>query len=162
MASLIIWNLIFFSLLLLLNFKPYFVMVSDVMCGTAQQSPISESDPIISVLISNYPLANGGYLVSFGTDGPDGAFESYDPSFALDYGASELPKFLNVSAIFMPRGCYYLPENSMADFIRFLALGASFFDMKFLPASSQMHGLLMVKVDKGSFFKNEQEEKVSR
>lgn len=150
----------FFCLLLLLNFKPYFVMVSDVMCGKASQSSISEPDSIISVLISNYPLANGGYLVSFGKDGPEGAFENYDP--ALDYETSKLSKFLDFSSIFMPRGCYYLPEMSMAEFIRSLASGASFFDMKLLPASPQMHGLLMVKVNYGSFFKYEQEEKVAR
>lgn len=133
-------------------------MLSDVMCGNVQQGAVSESDPIISVLISNYPLANGGYLVSFGHDGPDGSFEKYDPAFSLDYEASKLSKFLDFSSIFLPRGCYYLPEQDLAAFIRSLFYGASSFDMKLLPASPSMQGLLMVKVDESSFFKYEQKE----
>lgn len=148
----------FFCLLLLLNFKPYFVMLSDVMCGKAQKSSVSELDPIISVLISNYPLANGGYLVSFGKDGPDGSFEKYDPVYSLDFEASKLSNILEYSSIFLPKGCYYLPELDLAAFIRSLASGASFFDMKLMPSSPQLQGLLMVQVNEHSFLKYEQEE----
>lgn len=148
----------FFCLSLLLNFKPYFVMLSDVMCGRAQKPSGPELDPIISVLISNYPLANGGYLVSFGKDGPDGSFEKYDPVYSLDFEASKLSNFLEYSSVFLPKGCYYLPELDLAGFIRSLASGASFFDMKLMPASPQLQGLLMVQVNEGSFLKYEQEE----
>lgn len=148
----------FFCLSLPLNFKPYFVMLSDVMCGKAQKSSVSELDPIISVLISNYPLANGGYLVSFGKDGPEGAFEKYDPVYSLEFEASKLSNFLEYSSIFLPKGCFYLPELDLAGFIRSLASGASFFDMKLMPASPQLQGLLMVCVNERSFLKYEQEE----
>lgn len=158
MASLKFWNLFFFRLCLHLNFKPYFIMQSDVMCGKAQKSCVPEFNPIISVLISNYPLTNGGYLVSFGQDTPDGTFKSYDPASSLDYGASKLPKFLEFSPIFLPRGCYYLPEMELAGFIRSLASGASCFEMKILPPASQIQGLLIVKVNESSFLNYEQEE----
>lgn len=148
----------FFCLSLPLNFKPYFVMLSDVMCGKSQKSSVPEPDPIISVLISNYPLANGGYLVSFGKDGPEGSFVNYDPVYSLDFEASKLSNFLEYSSIFLPKGCYYLPELDLAAFIRSLASGASFFDMKLMPASHQLQGLLMVQVNEGSFLKYEQEE----
>ena len=148
----------FFCLSLPLNFKPYFVMLSDVMCGKAQKSSGSEPDSIISVLISNYPLSNGGYLVSFGKDGPEGSFVNYDPVYSLDFEASKLSNFLEYSSIFLPKGCYYLPELDLAGFIRSLASGASFFDMKLMPASHQLQGLLMVQVNEGSFLKYEQEE----
>lgn len=148
----------FFCLSLPLNFKPYFVMLSDVMCGKAQKSSASELDPIISVLISNYPLANGGYLVSFGKDGPEGSFEKYDPVYSLEFEASKLSNFLEYSSIFLPKGCFYLPELDLAGFIRSLASGASFFDMKLMPASPQLQGLLMVCVNERSFLKYEQEE----
>lgn len=133
-------------------------MLSDVMCGKAQQPSVSESDSIVSVLISNYPLANGGYLVSFGHDKSDGSFENFDPVYTLDFEASKLSKFLEFSTIFLPKGCYYLPELDFAAFIRALANGASSFDMKLLPASHSMQGLLMVKVDERSFLEYEQEE----
>lgn len=148
----------FFYLRLHLNFKPYFIMQSDVICGKAQKSSVSESDPIISLLISNYPLANGGYLVSFGQDELDGSFKSYDPVYSLDYEASKLSMFLEFSSIFLPKGCYYLPEMELAGFIRSLASGASCFEMKFLPPASQIQGLLMVKVNESSFLNYEQEE----
>lgn len=148
----------FFCLSSPLNFKPYFVMLSDVMCGKAQKSSVSEPDPIISVLISNYPLANGGYLVSFGKDGPEGSFEKYDPVYSLEFEASKLSNFLEYSSIFLPEGCFYLPEPDLAGFIRSLASGASFFDMKLMPASPQLQGLLMVCVNERSFLKYEQEE----
>lgn len=137
-------------------------MQSDVMCGTAQQSSVQDSDPTISLLISNYPLANGGYLVSFGADKPDGSFESYDPTFSLHYESTKLSKFLESSSIFLPKGCFYLPEMKLAGFIRSLVFGASCFEMKFLPPASQMQGLLMVKVNESSFFNYEQEEEDQR
>lgn len=101
-------------------------MVSDVMCGKAQESSVSESDRIVSVLISNYPLSNGGYLVSFGKDEPDGAFKNFDPVCSLDFEASKLSKFLDFSSLFFPKGCFYLPEMELAGFIRSLSSGASF------------------------------------
>lgn len=148
----------FFCLSLLLNFKPYFVMLSDVMCGKAQKPSGPELDPIISVLISNYPLANGGYLVSFGKNGPEGSFVNYDPICSLDFEASMFSNFLECSSIFLPKGCYYLPELALTGFIRSLASVASFFDMKLMPASHQLQGLLMVQVNEGSFLKYEQKE----
>lgn len=147
----------FFCLFLSLNFKSYFFMSSKIMSEDMLKSSVSVSDPIISVLISNYPLANGGYLVSFGQDQSDGSFKNYDPLYSLDFEASKLSKFLDYSSIFLPSGCYYLPEISLASFIRSLAYGAFSFDMKLLPASSQMQGLLMIQVNKGSFLKYEQE-----
>ena len=55
-----------FCLFLPLNFKPYFIMSSKVITEDMLKSSGSVKDSIISVLISNYPLSNGGYLVSFG------------------------------------------------------------------------------------------------
>ena len=131
-------------------------MLSNVISEDTQKS--SGSDSIISVLISNYPLANGGYLVSFGHDEPDGSFKNYDPLYSLDFEASKLSKFLEFSSIFLPKGCYYLPDMEFAGFIRSLASDASFFEMKLLPASAQMQGLLLVKVNEDSLSKYEQEE----
>ena len=149
----------FFCLLLLLNFKPYFFfMIPDVMCEKAQKSSVSESDRIISVLISNYPLSNGGYLVSFGQDESDGSFKKYDPLCSLDFEASKLSKFLDFSSFFFPKGCFYLPEMELAGFIRSLSSDASFFEMSLLPASAQVQGLLLVKVNENSLSKYEQEE----
>lgn len=134
-------------------------MLSNATSEDQRKSSVSDSDLIVSVLISNYPLANGGYLVSFGHDGPDGSFERYDPAFSLDFEASKLAKFLEFSSIFLPKGCYYLPSYLMlGDFIRSLSSGASFFEMNLLPASSQMQGLIVVKVNEDSFFDHEQEE----
>lgn len=133
-------------------------MLSNVVSEDAQKSSVSGSDSVISVLISNYPLANGGYLVSFGRDEPDGSFKNFDPVYSLDFENSKLAKFLEFSSIFLPKGCYYLPDMDLADFIRSLSFGASTFEMKLLPASGQMQGLLLVKVDSDSFFKYEQEE----
>lgn len=159
MASLKFLEFYFFCLYLLLNFKPYFVMQSnDVMCGKAQQSSVLESDPIISVVISNYPLANGGYLVSFGKDEPDGSFKNYDPVCSLDFEASKLSKYLDSSPVFLPRGCYYLSDKKLHLFIEALFSGTKFYDMKLLPPASQVQGLLLVKVDESSFFRYEQEE----
>lgn len=158
MASLKFLEFYFFCLYLLLNFKPYFVMQSDVMCGEAQQSSVSESDSIISVVISNYPLANGGYLVSFGKDEPDGTFKNYDPVYSLDFEASKLSKYLDISPVFLPKGCYYLSDKKLHLFIEALFSGTQFYDMKLLPPASQVQGLLLVKVNEGSFFRYEQEE----
>lgn len=133
-------------------------MSSNVISEDKQKSSVSDSDLVVSVLISNYPLSNGGYLVSFGSDGPDGKFESYDPAFSLDFEASKLSNFLEYSSIFLPKGCYYLPHMELGDFIRSLASSASFFEMNLLPASSQLQGLILVKVNEDSFFDHEQEE----
>lgn len=133
-------------------------MLSNVISEDKQKSSVSDSDPVISVLISNYPLSNGGYLVSFGQDGPDGSFENYDPAFSLDFEASKLADFLEFSSVFLPKGCYYLPHMKFGDFIRSLSSGASFFEVNLLPASSQLQCLLLVKVNEDSFFDHEQEE----
>lgn len=133
-------------------------MLSNVISEDKQKSSVSDSDPVISVLISNYPLANGGYLVSFGQDGSDGSFETYDPAFSLDYEASKLSKFLEFSSIFLPKGCYYLPNMKFGDFVRSLSFGASSFEMNLLPASGSMQGLLLIKINEDSFFRYEQEE----
>lgn len=133
-------------------------MSSNAISEDKCKSSVSDSDLVVSVLISNYPLANGGYLVSFGHDGPDGSFENYDPASSLDFEASKLANFLEFSSIFLPKGCYYLPHMELGDFIRSLSSGAAFFEMSLLPASGSMQGLLLVKVNKDSFFDHEQEE----
>lgn len=131
-------------------------MLSNSIREDVQKS--SESGSVVSVLISNYPLANGGYLVSFGHDGPDGSFENYDPASSLAFEESKLAKFLDYSSVFLPRGCYYLPQMELGDFIRSLSSGASFFEMSLVPASSQLQGLLLVKLTEDCFFDHEQEE----
>ena len=133
-------------------------MLSNVVSKDQQTSSVSESDLIVSVLISNYPLANGGYLVSFGKDEPDGSFKNFDPVQSVFFDDSVISGILNFSSVFLPKGCFYLPELALADFIRFVSSGASFFDMKLLPASGQMQGLLLIKVDEASLFRYEQEE----
>lgn len=133
-------------------------MLSNATSEDLRKSSVSDSNLVVSVLISNYPLANGGYLVSFGKDGSDGSFENYDPAYSLDFEASKLAKFLDFSSIFLPKGCYYLPNMDLGDFIRSLSSGASFFEMNLLPASGSMQGLLLVKVNEDSFFDHEQEE----
>ena len=145
----------FFCLFLPLNFKPYFIMSSKVVTEDMLKSSGSVTDSIISVVISNYPLSNGGYLVSFGQDEPDGAFKNFDPSQSKFFEYSILSDILESSSTFLPKGCFYLPELALADFIRYLFSGASFFEMKLLPASSQMQSLLLVKVNEGSLFKHE-------
>ena len=97
-----------------LNFKSYSIMLSNVISEDIHKSSVSEPESIISVLISNYPLANGGYLVSFGRDEPDGSFKNYDPISSLDFEAFKLSKFLELSSIFLPKGCYYLPDIELA------------------------------------------------
>lgn len=133
-------------------------MLSNAISEAQGKSSVPGPESIVSVLISNYPLANGGFLVSFGQDGPDGSFKNYDPASALDYEASKLAKFLDFSSVFLPKGCYYLSQLELGAFIRSLSSGASFFEMNLLPASSQMQGLLLVKVNKDSFFDHEPEE----
>lgn len=148
----------FFCLSLALNFKPYFIMSSNVITEDMLKSSSSAQNPIISVLISNYPLSNGGYLISFGQEEPDGSFKIYDPVSSLDFKATKLFRFLGVSSVFLPKGCYYLPDKKLADFIIALSSGALFFDIKLLPASSQTQGLILVRADENSFSKYEQEE----
>ena len=133
-------------------------MLSNVISEDMQNSsgPVRES--IVSVLISNYPLANGGYLVSFGKNGPDESFMTYDPVHSLDFESSKLSKFLDSSSVFLPQGCFYLSDKYLADFIRCLAFGASVFTVRLLPASGQMQGLLLIAVDEYSLSKYEQEE----
>lgn len=133
-------------------------MSSKVIAEDMLESSGSVKNPFISVLISNYPLSNGGYLVSFSQEEPDGSFKSYDPVFSLDFEASKLSAYLHYSSIFLPAGCYYLPDMELAGFIKSLSLDASTFEMKLLPASSQLQGLIVVKVDEKSLSKYEQEE----
>lgn len=148
----------FFCLFLPLNFKPYFIMSSKVIIEEELTSPAPVKDLIISVVISNYPLVNGGYLVSFSQEGSDGTFKSYDPICSLDFEASKLSTYLDFSSIFLPKGCFYLSEMELAGFIEALSFGASTFEMKLLPASSQMQGMILVQVDEKSLSKYEQEE----
>ena len=133
-------------------------MLSNVISEDAQKSSVPGLNPFVSVLISNYPLANGGYLVSFGKDDPDASFVTYDPVVSLDFKASKLSKFLDFSSIFLPQGCFYLPDSELTGFVLSLASGASVFRIKFLPASGQMQGLLLITVDEDSLSKYEQEE----
>lgn len=133
-------------------------MLSNVISEDTQKSSVSESDLNISVLISNYPLSNGGYLVSFGKDEPDGSFKNFDPVQSVFFEKTVLSGILNFSSVFLPKGCFYLPELALVDFIRFVSSGASFFDIKLLPASGQLQGLLLIKVDEASLFRYEQEE----
>lgn len=133
-------------------------MVSNVVSEDTQKSSVPGLESIVSVLISNYPLANGGYLVSFGKDDPEASFTSYDPVSSLDFEASKLSDFLGSSSIYLPQGCFYLPDTKLTGFIRSLASGASTFRIKLLPASGQMQGLLLIMVDEDSLSKHEQEE----
>lgn len=148
----------FFCLFLLLNFKPYFIMSSKVITEDMLKSSCSVHNPIISVVISNYPLSNGGYLVSFTQEDSDGSFKSYDPVYSLDFEASKLSTYLDFSSIFLPKGCYYLSDMELAGFIKVLSFGASTFEMKLLPASGQLSGMILVQVDEKSLSKHEQEE----
>ena len=148
----------FFCLFLPLNFKPYFIMSSKLITEDMLKSSGSVENPIILVVISNYPFSNGGYLVSFSQVESDGSTKSYDPAYSLDFEASKLSTYLDTSSIFLPVGCYYLSDNELAGFIKALSFGASTFEMKLLPASSQMQGLIVVNVDEKSLSKYEQEE----
>lgn len=133
-------------------------MSSKVIAEEMLVSPGPVKNPIISVVISNYPLSNGGYLVSFTQEESDGSFKSYDPVYSLDFEASKLSAYLEFSSIFLPKGCYYLSDMELAGFIKALSFGASTFEMKLLPASSQMQGMILVQVDEKSLSKYEQEE----
>lgn len=148
----------FFCLFLPLNFKPYFIMSSKVITEDMLKSSGSVENPIISVVISNYPLANGGYLVSFTQEQPNGSFKSYDPVYSLDFEASKLSTYLDFSSVFLPKGCFYLSDMELAGFIKVLSFGASTFEMKLLPASAQMQGMILIQVDEKSLSKYEQEE----
>nr|DAH21501.1 MAG TPA: hypothetical protein [Microviridae sp.] len=133
-------------------------MSSKIITEDVSKSPVSESDSLVTVLISNYPLSNGGYLVSFGQNGPEGSFKNYDPVSASTFEGSLLSKHLDCNPLFLPAGCFYLPDSGLASFIEALAFGASFFEMKLMPASSQMQSLILVKVNEESLFKYEQKE----
>lgn len=148
----------FICLYLPLNFKPYFIMSSKVITEDKLKSSDSVDNPLISVIISNYPLSTGGYLVSFGQKGTDGSFKSYDPAYSLDYETTKLSKYLNSSSVFLPKGCYYLSHNQLHLFIEALFSGTLYYDMELLPASPQQQGLILVNVDEKSFFRYEQEE----
>lgn len=130
-------------------------MSSKAITVDNQKSSDSVENPIITVLISNYPLSTGGYLVSFGQEQPDGSFKFYDPVISLDYETSKLSKYLDTSSVFLPKGCYYLSENKLHLFVEALFSGTQFYDMKLLPASSQSQGLILLKVDEKSFFRYE-------
>lgn len=132
-------------------------MLSNVVGEDTRKSSVSESDLLVSVLVSNYPLSNGGYLVSFGKDEPDGSFKNFDPVHSEFFENSVISGILNYSTVFLPEGCYYLPELALTDFIRFVSSCATF-DMKLLPASGNMQGLLLIKVDESGLFRYEQEE----
>lgn len=130
-------------------------MLSNVISEDMQKSSVPTVESIVSVLISNYPLVNGGYLVSFGKDDPDASFKSYDPVSSFDFGSSKLSKFLDFSPTFLPRGCFYLSDEDITGFIRSLASGSSVFKIKLLPASAQLQGLLVIMVDEYSLSKYE-------
>lgn len=133
-------------------------MSSKVITEDMLQSSGSVENPIISVVISNYPLSNGGYLVSFSQQETDGSFKSYDPAYYFDFETNKLFSYLNFDAVLLPKGCYYLSDRELAAFIKALSFGASTFEMKLVPASSQMQGLIVVTVDEKSLSKYEQEE----
>lgn len=133
-------------------------MSSKVIAEDMLKSSGSDENPIISVVISNYPLANGGYLVSFSQEQPNGSFKRYDPVYSLDFEASKLSTYLDTSSIFLPAGCYYLTDMELAGFIKALSFGASTFEMKLLPASAQMQGMILVQVDEKSLSEYESEE----
>lgn len=133
-------------------------MSSKVITEDMLKSSGSVENPIISVVISNYPLTNGGYLVSFCQEQPDGSFKSYDLVRSLDFEASKLSTYLDFSSVFLPKGCYYLSDRELAGFIKALSFGASVFEMKLCPASAQMQCMILVQVDEKSLSKYEQEE----
>lgn len=133
-------------------------MSSKVITEDMLKSSDSVDNPIITVVISNYPLSNGGYLVSFTQEGSDGSFKAYDPVNSLDYETTKLSKYLDTSSVFLPKGCYYLSDKKLHLFVEALFSGTLFYDMNFLPASSQSQALILLKVDEKSFFRYEQEE----
>lgn len=133
-------------------------MSSKVITEDMLKSSGSVENPIVSVVISNYPLSNGGYLVSFSQEEPDGSFKSYTPPSGFDFLKFSL--YLDCSSVFLPKGCYYLFDKELADFIKALSSGASTFEMRLLPASAPMQGMILVQVDEKSLFKYEQKEEV--
>lgn len=133
-------------------------MSSKVITEDMLKSSDSVENPIVTVVISNYPLSNGGYLVSFTQEGSDGSFKAYDPVHSLDYETTKLSKYLDISSVFLPKGCYYLSDKKLHLFVEALFSGTLFYDMKFLPASSQSQALILLKVDEKSFSRYEQEE----
>lgn len=133
-------------------------MSSKVVSEDMLKSSGSVENPIISVVISNYPLSNGGYLVSFSQEESNGSFKSYDPVYSLDFELSKLSTYLEFSSIFLPKGCFYLSDMELAGFIKALSFGASTFEMKLLPASAQVQGMILVQVDEKSLSKYEQKE----
>lgn len=133
-------------------------MVSNVISEDTRKSSVSDSELVVSVMISTYPLANKGYLVSFFKEGSNDNFEVYDPVYSLDFEASKLSNFLEFNSILLPKGCYYLSPMDLGDFIRSLSSGASVFEMNLLVPSNPMQGLLMVQVDEKSLSQYEQEE----
>lgn len=135
-------------------------MSSDVINEDMLKSSSSVENPIVSVVISNYPLSNGGYLVSFSQQESGGSFKSYTPPSGFDFLKFSL--YLDCSSVFLPKGCYYLRERGLADFIKVLSSCASTFEMKLLPASAQMQGMILVQVDEKSLFEYEQEEEAQR
>lgn len=137
-------------------------MSSKIITEDMLSTIASRSDSFVTVLISNYPLANGGYLVSFGQEDPEGSFKNFDPVSASIFEDSLLSKHLSFNPLFLPAGCFYLPDSGLSSFIESLAFGASFFEMKLLPASAQMQSLIFVKVNKESLFKYEQKEEDKR
>ena len=75
-----------------------------------------------------------------------------------DRQVSKFSAYLDFSSVFLPKGCYYLSDRDLAGFIKVLYFGASIFEMKLLPASAQMQGMILIQVDEKSLFKYEQEE----
>lgn len=118
----------------------------------------AKSDLLVTVLIANYPLSNGGYLISFCQDDPEGSLKNYDPVLASTFGGSLLSMYLDCNRLFLPEGCFYLPDSGLGSFIKSLAFGASFFEMKFLPTSPQSQSLILVKVNEKSLFEYEPKE----
>lgn len=133
-------------------------MLSNFVSEDTQKSSVPGPESIVSVLISNYPLSNGGYLVSFSKEGPDASSMKYDPVESLDFDASKLSEFLDYSSIYLPQGCFYLPDTELPGFIHSLASGASVFRIKLIPAYGQLQGLLLIMVDEDSLSNYEQEE----
>lgn len=133
-------------------------MSSKVITEDKLKSSGPVKEPVITVAISNYPLSNGGYLVSFSQEQPDGSFKTYDPAYFMDFEASKLSTYLDFSSVFLPKGCYYLSDMELAGFIKALSFGSSTFEMKLLPASAQMQCVILVMVDELSLSKYEQEE----
>lgn len=133
-------------------------MSSKVIAEDMLESSGSVKKSVISVVISNYPLSNGGYLVSFSREQPDGSFKGFDLDFSSGFEASKFSTYLDFSSVFLPKGCYYLLDMELAGFIKALAFGASTFEMKLLPATAQMQGMILVQVDEKSLFNYEQEE----